>query len=254
MAKHHAFYEFNDDTSITCPGCGWQGFARDCSKEYFSELFDESCPRCDQMVAIVAYPTHEETRRAAAAGNERAIAELANVERREAFWEKAEASELKDPSQLPKIGGDRFELLWDKDGDHTVVRHGEREIWREVAYWEGGDRFAEVFTLLRRRYGWRLDRLVPTQRSLLWLGGDRFTADCKRAEAGFTNLDPGGPHDLRLGTVTDSAGDMFHVLRQGHLVVWRSPDPASTEADAERLRAQVQGHYRDKVGSVTLDV
>ncbi len=69
----------------------------------FEDLFDLRCPRCDRILLIVSYPTFAETRAAAAAGHPRAIADLPQVVAQEAFLARAEASELKDPEQLPEL-------------------------------------------------------------------------------------------------------------------------------------------------------
>ena len=42
-----------------------------------------TCPDCDSMLLIVPFPTYEQTRAAAADGNEEAIAELQRIEERE---------------------------------------------------------------------------------------------------------------------------------------------------------------------------
>ena len=64
---------------------------------------------------------------------------------------------------------------WDQDGEDTVILHGEREIWRERAYFEGSDRFVAVHEILRQRYGDRMVAMVPTGRSQLYLGGDHYS-------------------------------------------------------------------------------
>lgn len=252
---NHIDFLYNDDTAVPCPTCGWIGRPSECSTETHlsAELYEVCCPSCDAKIANLPFASHDEIRAAAEAGNPKAIAELPDLDEVEAFHARGQASRLADAASLPELEGDAIELLWDfEPGGHgedatTVIRHGDREIWREVAYWEAGDRFAEVFTILRRRYGWRLVSLDPTAESLLWLGGDHFTLDYRRADAGLANLDPAQPMELVLSSVTDGAGRLFHVLRQADLVVWRSPEPAAhppTEDDAERLQEWVQRRYR----------
>lgn len=135
------------------------------------------CPRCDRMLVIVPYPTHEETRAAAAAGSEEARSDLRGVEVREAFLSRAHATELRLPQQLPPIRRWTVVVDWDfeeRDGEKwTILRHGDRELWRELAYWEGYERFA-VAEILRRRYGRRLRGLQPTSDANVYLLGDRL--------------------------------------------------------------------------------
>src|SRR5215204_647628 len=127
-AKHLNYYDYDPDAALTCPSCGWSGQRG--ATEFFNELFDVRCPECDQILLIVPYPTSEETRAAAAAGNARAQADLPAVDKRDARLERAEASELRDPDQLPELEGDRLIIEWDfeeRDGEHwTVLRHEDR--------------------------------------------------------------------------------------------------------------------------------
>ena len=69
---------------------------------------------------------------------------------------------------------------WDLEGqddeDWTVLRHDGQEIWRELAYYEGYQRFAAVFEILRERYGSRLAEVRPTPASEVYLYGDKLSA------------------------------------------------------------------------------
>ena len=57
-----------------------------------------------------------------------------------------------------------------------MLRHGGQEIWRELAFFEGYERFAVVFEILRERYGSRLTEVRPTSASELYLYGDKLSA------------------------------------------------------------------------------
>jgi len=183
-AKVVSYYEFDGDRQITCD-CGWSGRAGQGSQEIHRELYDISCPACDRMLLIVPYPTHEETRAAAAAGNPSAERELARVESREAFFARAESHKLTEHSELPDLDGEEIVIEWDFEGpaeddghrdSWTVLRHGDRVIWREIAFYEGYERFGEVLGILRKRYGPRLIDLRPTDESLYYLLGDALRA------------------------------------------------------------------------------
>jgi hypothetical protein len=179
MGKHLSYWNYDRQAPLTCPDCGWTGRGPD-NEEHFRDLLDVRCPQCDRMLLIVSYPTDEETRAAAAAGNEAAAAELPIVELRQQRLERAETLELKEPNELPDLPGSAVSIEWDfeeRDGESwTVLRHEGKEIWRELAFWEGYERFAEVFELLRRRYGTRMTELRPTERSELYLYGDSVSA------------------------------------------------------------------------------
>lgn len=176
--KHLEFWDYDRDAPITCPDCGWTGRGAD-NEDYFEELLDVRCPECDRMLRIVSFPTPEETR-AAAAGNARAQAELPNVDARESFLDRAQRTELKTADQLPHLESDIVVVDWDfeeRDGENwTVLRHEGREIWRELAYWEGYERFATVFALVQERYGNRLREMRPTPASEVYLYGDKLSA------------------------------------------------------------------------------
>lgn len=181
-ARHLNWYDYDRDQIVEC-GCGWSGKARD-YEEIFREVLDVTCPDCDTMLLVVAYPTHEETRAAAAAGNESAIRTLPQVEAREKFLAEATDSELKEPDELPDIEGDEIFIEWDfeetEDGTKwTVLRHEGEEIFRERAYWEGIYRFEVVLWTVREKYGSRLAELRPAESSWLYLLGDYLWADGK---------------------------------------------------------------------------
>jgi hypothetical protein len=139
------------------------------------------------MLAVVSYPTTDESR---AQGSRLPEAERKEVEAQERFQADFAARKLRDPSQLPDIESPSFILHWDFDEarpDHeTLITHGEAIIFREPALYEGYARFIEVAKLLRARYGRALRDLVPTPRSELYLYGDcssslRAVAEARRA-------------------------------------------------------------------------
>ncbi len=178
-ARHLGSWEYDRDAELTCPSCGWVGRGAD-NEELYEELLDVCCPECDRMLLIVPHPTGDETRAAAAAGNLHAQAELPNVDAREERWRRADDLELKTADQLPELRGRKLRIAWDfevRDGEHwTVLRRRRRVIWRELAYWEGYQRYQAVFEILRERYGKRLVEVRPSPRSELYLYGDKLSA------------------------------------------------------------------------------
>lgn len=177
-----SWYDFDENAVVDCR-CGWSGPASAGGIEIFSQCFSFECPECGRTLAVFSHPTIDETKRKAAEGNEKAKAELASTLKRETFLERAAASELKDPGELPDLKGDELVIEWDFDDppeDHqdcwTVLRHDGKEFWREVAYYEGIDRFREVASILREKYGTRLVELRPTSKSDTYLCGDDLYA------------------------------------------------------------------------------
>jgi len=55
---------------------------------------------------------------------------------------------LKDASQLPELAGESLEFTLDvieMDGkDYQVIRLGDVEVWRELAFWDNLPRFNEI--------------------------------------------------------------------------------------------------------------
>ena len=180
------FYEYDRDATITCPACGWSGTCS-ANENFTWELVDVCCGSCDKMLLIVPHPTHEQTRKAAAEGNEKAKADIQLVEEREAFFARAKEHSLTSASQLPDLEGDDVVIEWDFDDKEraegknswTVLRHQGQEIWREVAFYEGINRFEEVLWILREKYGTRMAELRPTQASITYLCGDDLGASSR---------------------------------------------------------------------------
>lgn len=175
--KRLAYYDKRDEP-IDCESCGRTGVP--VQGEWFTDLMELNCPSCGQVVALVSYPTPEQTRQAAAQGHPEARRELERLEEMERRWARAKQLELKADSELPDLEGERLVITWDieeADGERwTILRHGDQVLWRELAYWEGIDRFARVAEVLHRRYGDRLRRLEPTSTSRMYLLGDDLGA------------------------------------------------------------------------------
>jgi hypothetical protein len=172
------FWDY-DRAMVSCPSCGWTGRPGD-NEGIHLDLLDVYCPECKRILLIVPFPTGAETRVAAAAGNQLARAELPHLDAIESRMRRAHRLELRATTQLPDLDGDRLVIDWDfeeRDNEKwTLLRHGDREIWRELAYYEGYRRFAEVFGILRERYGPRLAEVRPTPASGIYLYGDEFSA------------------------------------------------------------------------------
>jgi hypothetical protein len=139
-------------------------------------------PRCDHGVGYVEFPSLRDTERAAALGNEDAIRDLpekrAQIKRLKDRNRRFEREKLKDISQLPELNGEELEFTLDviKVGeDYQVIRLGDVEVWRELAFWDHLPRFNELKNLLREKYGAaKFKSLTPTAWALDWLTGDHY--------------------------------------------------------------------------------
>jgi hypothetical protein len=73
------YWDYDAQASLTCPICAWSGRGEGL-EDTFKEVMDVKCPQCDHMLLVITYPTIEQTRAAAAAGNEIAQQELRHLE------------------------------------------------------------------------------------------------------------------------------------------------------------------------------
>jgi hypothetical protein len=95
--------------------------------------------------------------------------------------ERFDQEKLRSADQLPDLDGESLEFEWDfqkgDDGDgdfYQVIRAGDVEVWRELAFFNNIRRFEEIKGLLRTRYGTRFKSLTPTAASIEWLSGDNL--------------------------------------------------------------------------------
>jgi len=141
------------------------------------------CARCDRGVAYVQFPNLRDMEQAAAEGNEEAIRDLPEkrerIRRLEARMNKFWSNHLHSLEQLPELEGESLEFIWDiavhvggEREDYQIIKIGEMEVWRELAFWDNMARFNEIKDLLKQRYGTRFKSLTPTDGSLDFLTGD----------------------------------------------------------------------------------
>lgn len=181
-----AYYGNWQTETYTCrdQACGWSGPGAATERgEIYSALYEIHCPACGERIGAVSFPTIAESR-----ANWDKVPEIdrrvvAAVEARaEQFAREAPTA----PEQLPDLVGDHLVITWDidrPDGYTTIIRHGDRVLWQEPAFYEGYERFIAVAALLQRKYGRRLSDLVPTEDSKLRLYGDRMNAREQIAQA-----------------------------------------------------------------------
>jgi hypothetical protein len=179
-ARRFNYFDDYKTPILECSKCGWRGTFEQGSVEYYDQLMDCHCPRCSSleapMLAIVSYPTLEEAR---ANADKPGIREW--VQQIDAGLDKFAREKLREPDQLPEINEDSFMLTWDFDGSNpddqrTLIKHGDTVIFSEPARWEEYERFEEVAEILKQKYGKRINDLIPTERSEMWLWGDKWSA------------------------------------------------------------------------------
>lgn len=177
--SRHKYYEYEDDT-VTCHGCGWSGRGSEAgSGDLWECWYYLDCPKCPkENIASVLLPTDEDIEKFGTAEDKKSL------KRRKTFLEKLDATSLKYKNQLPDIDGeDDIVLVWDQiliksDSEideqerYTVIKHNDREIWRQIAAYEGYHGFGDFCRIAKEKYGRRLVDVKPTPWSELYLYGD----------------------------------------------------------------------------------
>ena len=173
MKNYYVFLQ----SVISCSACGWSGTGKDAATgEIFRDLYEYHCPSCDTKLGICMYPTVEEARANWGLVPEIERQRIEAIERAQARFTELS---LKGAEQLPDLGFGPVVIEWDfeeREGSEqwTILRQGERVLWREPARYEGFERFEEVVLILMKKYGGLLEDVVPTARSELYLYGDRL--------------------------------------------------------------------------------
>ena len=187
MAHNARYHDDWKARHYTCTDCDWtgQGSALQVG-EFFDALSEYDCPTCGNTLLLVSHPTLGEARANWEKLDEK---ERRQVEGIEEFNARFEREKLHDVDELPETSDRSFVLEWGFSHDEisdsrTLIKLGDRIICSEPAVYEGAWRFAQVATILKAKYGSRLKDLVPTERSCLYLYGDKVdpkeVADIRR--------------------------------------------------------------------------
>lgn len=183
-ARHFAFYDDWKSALLTCPDCDWQGTFKNGKMDVFAEVMDISCPKCHEILAIVAYPTLEEL---CSNWDKLTPSEQKEMELRETIQQQFKTEDLIEPIDLPDLVGDDIRLFWDSEGDDIVIRTGDygfgsQTIWHEREFFECYERYEEIARILKQAYGSRLTSLQPTPKTKLFLYGDSYSAEVRIAQ------------------------------------------------------------------------
>lgn len=183
MGKVCKYYSDWQKELFACGQCGWTGTVSHTDLEAGDVAAIIECPKCYRSIGVVLYPNLQETKEAAANGNEEAVKALPSFESRiKDNWkllERFNQEKLRSTDQLPALDGESLEFDWDfvkgEDGEwYQVIRVGAVEVWRELAFFNNIQRFEEIKGMLRAKYGTRFKSLTPTDASLEWLSGDNL--------------------------------------------------------------------------------
>jgi hypothetical protein len=183
MGKVRKYYSDWQYEIFACAECRWTGTVSHKDLEAGDVAAIIECPKCYRSLGVVLYPNLQETKEAAANGNEEAIKALPSFECRiKDNWkllERFDHEKLRRADQLPALDGESLEFDWDfakgDDGEfYQLIRLGDVEVWRELAFFNNIQRFEEIKGMLRAKYGRRFKSLTPTDASLEWLSGDNL--------------------------------------------------------------------------------
>ena len=173
MTQMFSWFDDWRDADLACT-CGWSGWLDKRYAEPFDALMHFECRACDEILAIVSYPTAGEVEVAAHRAQPEAMEMLDQVREAQRAQQEFERVKLRSGDQLPDLDGDALEFVYDLVAeDHGrsayVISCGVREIWREPAAWEDWERHLEVKDVLRARYRgrFRLMKMTPAARSNL---------------------------------------------------------------------------------------
>jgi hypothetical protein len=183
MGRVCKYYSNWQQEAFTCAHCGWTGNVGYGDLEAGDVTAIIECPKCYRSLGVIMYPNLEDTKEAAAQGNEKAIQELpefeARIERNQELLKRFDREKLQNPDELPELDGESLEFLWDflkgDDGEfYQSIRLGNVEVWKELAFFNNVRRFEQMKELFKLRYGSRFKSLTPTDDSIEWLTGDKF--------------------------------------------------------------------------------
>ncbi|MFZ1730416.1 MAG: hypothetical protein WBQ23_10050 [Bacteroidota bacterium] len=169
-----------------CPHCGWIGKGTELVfSELYSAVADYKCPSCNEEIFTLSFTTIEQMN-----ANRDLLSdeEREELDRAETFRTNYYQRMVNGTSSLPEIADDEFIPVWDcehvaeTDAYETVVRHGSVEILREMAAYEGYNRFYTIVRMLKEHYGENMLGILPTDAGWGWLLGDRIKSIWETAD------------------------------------------------------------------------
>lgn len=157
-----------------CRACDWTGLGESLVQgEAFRECFEVLCPNCHAMVAAIMYPTLAESRSNPGAESELDRLARLNFERRQQEYLERR---LRAPEQLPELEFGAFVAEWDQIGNDIVIRCGSKVLFSEPSSFECYDRYKEIASIMKEKYGGKMLGLIPTKSSCLDLYGDSIAS------------------------------------------------------------------------------
>jgi len=170
----HDYYSYKKD-SFTCGQCGWTGPGSEADLgEMYNDGFELDCPKChERFPGLILFPKIEETLEKGSIEEKHYAGEV------KSFREKRVASLLTDISQLPELQNDSIVFVLkeaEEDGEnYIIIAYQNTIIWKEIRAYEYYERFIEIGTLLKQKYGDKMVDLVPEVDGLYLYGDNIFS-------------------------------------------------------------------------------
>lgn len=175
------YYDYDDDTVLTCQKCGWQGIMKDADINLYDEYMNVRCPRveCDESLFSLPFPTTQETKQAARDGKNVAPVDLMTAELIERVALENAGKKLRYPSQLPDIDGIDLEFVWDRDEEpfpkqSYVLYCRGNIVWKQPSYYEDAEEIPLIVNIFKAKYGERFKEMAFTWAALFSLIGDKY--------------------------------------------------------------------------------
>lgn len=162
---------------IRCLRCHWEGLGSECKiGRIYEEMYEIRCPGCHETIGSVAYQSYNKKE----CSPYLADCQHNSLEDYKIWKSWYYNGRLESPAQLPEIDAEVIILNWDLEGTtdkpYAVIKHQNREIWREPTSFENYDHFMHLGDFLKEKYGDRLWDIVPMPGTEYYLWGDRLSA------------------------------------------------------------------------------
>jgi len=142
------------EKKYSCNKCNWSGVGEQTkNQEYFNEVFEIGCPKCNEYIATVSYYP---------------VAEQVAINKE---IKKQQTPKLKSADQLPDIDSDEIVIIIKEESlREFVLYHGDTEIWREDIVYEYYTKYLVIGEILIEKYGNRLADFDDSQAGESYLG------------------------------------------------------------------------------------
>jgi hypothetical protein len=159
---------------VTCPNCEWSGLGTDTYQNAGGLAMDLECPKCFKMLAIIDFPTYQQTLTQSNEAQRQAVLREIN------FKEKFKRMSLKRPNDLSDIHSSELISTFRSDTikEKITILLNSKEKNYGVNLWYGKitNYFVEIGLIMKTKYGACMIDLVPTETAKTFLYLDSLQA------------------------------------------------------------------------------